>query len=348
MKNQKIFFYDTKPYDQQAFDNAKTAYGFDIEYCGAHLNSSTASLSQGSPVICAFVNDTIDTDTLRILEDCGVKLIALRSAGYNNVDLKAAYGHIHVVRVPAYSPHAVAEHAMALILSLNRKTHKAYFRTRDGNFSINGLMGFDMYQKIIGVVGTGQIGRCLIDISLGFGMKVIAYDKYPDEQFAKEKGFTYTTLEELYHQSDIISLHCPLSKETFHMIDGKSIQRMKKGVFLINTSRGKIIETESLIKGLKERQIGAAGLDVYEEESDYFFEDRSSEMISDDMLARLMTFPNVLITSHQGFFTKEALSNIAHTTLENIKEFLAGGFLKNEICYKCDSVCLKKKGKRCF
>lgn len=348
MSDQKIFFYDTRPYDQLAFDEANKQFGFHIEYFDAHLDANTASLSQGTPVICAFVNDSLNAETIQILKKSGVKLIALRSAGYNNVDLKAALGHIHVVRVPAYSPHAVAEHAAALILTLNRKTHKAYFRTRDGNFSINGLMGFDMYQKTIGVVGTGKIGRCLIDIALGFGMNVIAYDKYADEQYAKQKGFAYVDLNEIYNRSDVISLHCPLSKETYHMINEDSIRQMKKGVFLINTSRGKIIETNSLIQGLKDKQIGAAGLDVYEEEGEYFFEDLSSELISDDVLARLLTFPNVLITSHQGFFTREALSNIATTTLSNIKEFFEGGFLKNEICYKCDSDCIKKDGKRCF
>jgi D-lactate dehydrogenase len=327
---------------------ANKAYGFDIKYFNGHLNYNTACLSQEYNVVCPFVNDVIDKKTIEVLKDCGVELIALRSAGYNNVDLKAAYDSIHVVRVPAYSPYAVAEHAMALILSLNRKTHRAYYRTRDGNFSINGLLGFDMHQKTIGVIGTGKIGKCLIDIAFGFGMKVVAYDKYIDEKYAKEKGFKYATLEELYRESDIISLHCPLSKETYHMINDESIQQMKKGVIVINTSRGKIIETESLIKGLKDKQIGAAGLDVYEEESEYFFEDFSSEMISDDMLARLLTFPNVLVTSHQAFFTKEALTNIANTTLENVKEYFDGGFLKNEICYRCDKECRKKQGKRCF
>ena len=347
-KTPKIVFYDTKPYDRLSFDEANRKYGFEIQYLGGHLNESTARLCQGYNVICPFVNDTIDHKTIGILKECGVELIALRSAGYNNVDLKAAYNNIHVVRVPAYSPYAVAEHAMALILTLNRKTHRAYYRIRDGNFSINGFLGFDMHQKTIGVIGTGKIGRCLIDIAFGFGMKVIAYDKYIDEKYAKEKGFTYGTLDELYREADIISLHCPLSKETYHMINDQSINQMKKGVMIINTSRGKIIETESLIKGLKGKQIGAAGLDVYEEESEYFFEDFSSEMIGDDTLARLLTFPNVLVTSHQGFFTQEALTNIANTTLENVKEYFDGGFLKNEICYQCDQECQKKQGKRCF
>ena len=347
-KTPKIFFYDTKPYDHQSFDRANKEYNYNIQYFNGHLNDNTACLSQGYNVVCPFVNDVLDKKTLDVLKDCGVELIALRSAGYNNVDLKAAYEKIHVVRVPAYSPYAVAEHAMALILSLNRKTHRAYYRTRDGNFSINGLLGFDLYEKTIGIIGIGKIGKCLINIALGFGMKVIAYDKFADEKYAKERGFKYVTLEELYKKSDIISLHCPLLKETYHLINEESIKQMKKGVIIINTSRGKIIDTESLIKGLKDKQIGAAGLDVYEEESDYFFEDFSSEMISDDMLARLLTFPNVLVTSHQAFFTQEALTNIANTTLENIKEYFDGGYLKNEICYKCDKECRKKQGKRCF
>ncbi|MDP8265898.1 MAG: 2-hydroxyacid dehydrogenase [Candidatus Aceula meridiana] len=348
MTDKKIFFYDTKPYDQQAFDDANKKYDFNIQYFNGHLNYDTARLSQGYGVVCAFVNDSLNKKTIDVLKKCGVKLIALRSAGYNNVDLKAAYENIYVVRVPAYSPYAVAEHAMALMLSLNRKTHRAYYRTRDSNFSINGLLGFDMHGKTLGVLGTGKIGQCLIDIALGFGMKVFAYDKYPNDKLAKEKGFLYVSLKELYKQSDIISLHCPLSKETYHMINEKSINQMKKGVFIINTSRGKIIETESLIKGLKDKKIGAAGLDVYEEESEYFFEDFSSEMISDDMLARLLLFPNVLITSHQAFFTQEALTNIANTTLENIKEYFNGGYLKNEICYRCNKECKKKQKKRCF
>ncbi|HBG61596.1 MAG: hydroxyacid dehydrogenase [Omnitrophica WOR_2 bacterium GWF2_38_59] len=351
VKITKIFFYDTKPYDQHSFETANKKYNFDIQYFNGHLNYNSAGLSQGFNVVCPFVNDTIDKKTISILKNCGVELIALRSAGYNNVDLKAAYRNIHVVRVPSYSPYAVAEHAMALILSLNRKTHRAYYRTRDGNFSINGLLGFDLHEKTIGIIGTGKIGECLIDIALGFGMKVIAYDRYLDEKHAKERGFKYVTLEELYNESDVISLHCPLSKETYHLINEDSIKKMKKGVIIINTSRGKIIETESLIKGLKDKQIGAAGLDVYEEESQYFFEDFSSEMISDDMLARLLTFPNVLVTSHQGFFTQEALTNIANTTLQNIKDYFEGKFLENEICYRCGidaSECMKEQKKRCF
>ncbi len=350
-QKRRIFFYDSKPYDQRVFDAANQKYGFDIQYFDGHLTAKTASLSKDSHVVCAFVNDSIDKHNINILKKSGIELIALRSAGYNNVDLKAAYKNIHVVRVPAYSPHAVAEHAMALIMTLNRKTHRAYYRTRDGNFSINGFLGFDMYGKTLGVLGTGKIGKCLIDIALGFGMKVLAYDKYPDSVYAEKDNVQYVSLEKLYEKSDIISLHCPLSKETYHLINKKSIAQMKKGVFIINTSRGKIIETESLIHGLKEKQVGAAGLDVYEEESQYFFEDFSSEMISDDTLARLLTFPNVLVTSHQGFFTREALKNIAQTTLQNIQDFYQGKYLENEICYHCGadaSECKKNQKKRCF
>ncbi len=348
MDNKKIFFYDTKPYDRQAFDAANKEFGFAIHYFNGHLQDKTACLSKGADVVCAFVNDTVDKEVITVLKDCGIKLIAMRSAGYNNVDLKAAYGNIHVVRVPAYSPYAVAEHAVALMLSLNRKTHRAYYRTRDGNFSINGFLGFDMFGKTLGVLGTGKIGRCLIDIAFGFGMKVLAYDTFPDKQYAKDKGFTYCALDELYKESDIISLHCPLNAATFHLINEESIRKMKKGVMIINTGRGKLIKTDALIEALKHGRVGAAGLDVYEEESDYFFEDFSNSMIEDDILARLLTFPNVLVTAHQGFFTEEALTNIAHTTLANIKEYFEGDFLKNEICYKCDKGCPKKQKQRCF
>ncbi|MCF7907459.1 MAG: 2-hydroxyacid dehydrogenase [Candidatus Omnitrophica bacterium] len=346
--NKKIFLYDSKPYDQEAFDQANKKHGFDIQYFNGHLNHNTACLSKGSDAVCAFVNDTIDKPVVEVLKECNIGLIALRSAGYNNVDLKAAYGTIHVARVPGYSPYAVAEHASALLLSLNRKTHKAYHRTREGNFSINGLIGFDLHAKTAGVIGTGKIGRCLISILKGFGMKVLAYDVYPDEEYAEASGISYTDLPELYAKSDIISLHCPLNKDTYHLIDNQSINQMKPGVFLINTGRGGLVKTQDLIEGLKSGKIGAAGLDVYEEESEYFFEDFSASMISDDILARLLTFPNVLITSHQGFFTKEALSNIAETTLANIKEYFEGGFLKNEICYRCDKQCCKKQKQRCF
>jgi D-lactate dehydrogenase len=349
MKNIKIAFFDTKPYDHEFFDKVNDKYGFPIKYFKGHLNHDTAELTQGYRVVCAFVNDILDKKVIGTLGQNGIKLIAMRCAGYNNVDLDAAYKNIHVVRVPAYSPYAVAEHATALMISLNRKTHKAYYRTRDGNFAINGLLGFDMHGKTAGIIGTGKIGRCLVPILKGFGMNVYVYDTSPDEAYAKALGIRYVTLSELYRSSDIISLHCPLTPETNYMINEESIDQMKDGVMIINTGRGKLIKTQALIDALKSGKIGAAGLDVYEEENEYFFEDYSSTVISDDVLARLMTFPNVLITSHQGFFTREALTNIAETTLNNIVEFYNGGYLQNEICYRCEiDECKKKSRKRCF
>ncbi|HPA78652.1 MAG TPA: 2-hydroxyacid dehydrogenase [Kiritimatiellia bacterium] len=345
-----IAFFDTKPYDRQSFDSVNRGYGASITYFDAHLDINTVNLTPGFNAVCAFVNDTIDAAVIDQLVENGVRLIALRCAGFNNVDFKAAFRRIHVVRVPAYSPHAVAEHALALIMSLNRKTHKAYSRTRDGNFSINGLLGFDMHGKTAGIIGTGKIGRCMIEILLGFGMKVLAFDKHRDTSlaFASSANFQYAELKDIYAKSDIISLHCPLTPETEHMINARTIEQMKPGVMIINTGRGKLIQTAALIHGLKTKKIGAAGLDVYEEESDYFFEDKSTEILTDDMLARLLTFPNVLITSHQAFFTAEALRGIAETTLQNVKEFFDGGYLQNEICYQCGGTCLKKEKKRCF
>lgn len=282
--------------------------------------------------MCIFVNDTADAATIRALKEQGVPLIALRCAGFNNVDLEAARREgIRVVRVPAYSPHAVAEHAVALMLSLNRKIHRAYWRTRDGNFALHGLMGFDMYGKTAGIIGTGKIARILIHILRGFGMEVVGYDPFPDEAFASEAGMRYVSLDELYRRSDIISLHCPLTEQTRYLIDDRAIGRMKPGVMLINTGRGGLIDTQALIEGLKQKRIGAAGLDVYEEEGDYFYEDKSDKIIDDDVLARLLSFNNVIVTSHQGFFTEEALANIAHTTLSNIRDFEAGARLANEV-----------------
>lgn len=348
MSEKRIAFFDTKPYDQKSFDEVNKKYNFEITYYPMHLNKDTVGLARGFDIVCAFVNDVLDKPVISELKKNGVQLIALRSAGYNNVDLEAAYGNIPVVRVPEYSPHAVAEHAVALMLSLNRKIHKAYYRVRDGNFSINGFLGFDLYGKSAGIIGMGKIGKCFMSILKGFGMKVCAYDKFPDEQYAKKEGFSYVDLPTLYANSDIISLHCPLTQETYHMINEESISQMKDGIMIINTGRGKLIDTKALIEGLKGGKVGSAGLDVYEEESEYFFEDFSASMISDDVLARLLTFPNVLITSHQGFFTKEALFNISNTTFKNITEFFSGEYLENEICYKCDKECRKKKQQRCF
>ena len=346
--HRKIIFFDAKPYDRKSFDEMNRDFGFDFTYIDAHLSRETVELSSGFDGVCAFVNDTLDASVIERLTSHRIGVIGLRCAGYNNVDFKAAYGKIHVVRVPAYSPYAVAEHAAALILSLNRKIHKAYDRTRDGNFSIQGLLGFDMHGKTAGVIGTGKIGRCLISILKGFGMNVMAYDPFPDPNYELREGIRYATLDEIYSASDIISLHCPLSKETEHMINEDAIGKMRRGVLLVNTSRGKLIDSKALISGLKDKIVGGAGLDVYEEESEYFFEDRSSDVITDDVLARLLTFPNVLITSHQAFFTQEALHNIAEITLANFREFFDGGYLKNEVCYHCDKNCLKKSGQRCF
>jgi len=344
--NNKIAFFDAKPYDRKSFDEVNRSFGFDITYFDAHLNVHTASLCKKFDAICIFVNDVIDKAVVKKLVKHDIKIIGLRCSGYNNVELKATNNKIQIVRVPDYSPHAVAEHAVALMLSLNRKTYKAYHRTRDGNFSINGLVGFDMYNKTAGIVGTGKIGKCLISILKGFGMKVLVFDRYPDEVYAKEAGIEYVSLKEIYKQSDIISLHCPLTRETEHMIDHQSIKLMKDSVMIINTGRGKLIDTQALITALKSGTIGSAGLDVYEEESDYFFEDRSMDLITDDVLARLLTFPNVLVTSHQAFLTREALHDIALTTLNNFKQYFEGESLKNEICYQSDKPSIKKP-KRC-
>jgi D-lactate dehydrogenase len=344
----KIAFFDTKPYDKTFFDEANKTFGFDIRYFKEHLNENTAELTAGFDAVCAFVNDTLNSTVIGHLHKHGVELVVLRCAGYNHVDLTAAYKHVHVLRVPRYSPYSVAEHAMALLLTLNRKTHRAYYRTRDGNFSINGLMGFDLHGKTAGVIGTGKIGQCLISILKGCGMRILAHDPYPNETYAKEAGITYTDLPTLYRESDIISLHCPLTPETHYMINADAIGKMKDGVLLINTGRGQLINTRALINGLKKGRIGGAGLDVYEEEAEYFFEDFSNSAISDDVLARLMTFPNVLITSHQAFFTREALQNIATTTLRNADDFFNDRILQNEICYRCGGECVKPLKKRCF
>lgn len=327
----KIAFYDTKNYDVTSFNLRNEGYGFQLKYFEAKLTEDTARLAKGYDVVCAFVNDRISRQVIDILEEQGVGLIAMRCAGYNNVDFEAAMNRIKVVRVPAYSPYAVAEHALALIMTLNRKTHKAYSRTRDNNFNINGLQGFDLFQKTVGIIGTGKIGQIFANICKGVGMKVLAYDKYPNE----ESGLEYVDLDTLYAQSDIVSLHCPLFKETHHIIGEDAINKMKDKVMIINTSRGGLVDTEALIQGLKDKKVGYAGLDVYEEESEYFFEDFSEEILDDDILARLLSFPNVLVTSHQAFLTAEALGNIATTTLDSIKAFGQGDKLENEICYKC-------------
>ncbi len=320
----QIAIFDSKPYIEQILKDQNNDR-FVYKFFKPRLNYDTISLASGFKVICVFVNDKIDSEVVKELYQRGVELIALRCAGYNNVDIEACknYG-ISVVRVPAYSPYAVAEHTIALIMALNRHIHKANNRIREGNFSLDGLVGFDMYGKTVGIIGTGKIGLCLINILIGFGCKILAYDKYPNKAINQMKSVQYVTLENLFKNSDIISLHVPLIPETYHMINKKSISKMKKGVMLINTSRGGLVNTYDLIENLKTGQIGSAGLDVYEEESEYFFEDYSHTIISDDLLARLTTFNNVMVTSHMAFLTKEALENIVKTTLDSIIEFDKG------------------------
>ena len=342
----RICFFDTKPYDKIYFDQWKEQFEIEIEYFEPKLGPRTAYMAKGFEAVVAFVNDTINEETINILYDNGVKLIAMRCAGYNNVDFKAAYQKLHVVRVPAYSPYAVAEHAIALLLTLNRKIHRAYIRTRDFNFSLNGLTGFDLHGKTMGVIGTGKIGRIFVDICKGFGMKVIAYDPYP----IPNSDIQYVSMDELCRGSDIISLHCPLTKDTFHLINKERLQMMKKGAYLVNTSRGALINTEELLDALMEEQLGGACLDVYEEETEFFYEDMSYTIIKDDILARMISLPNVIVTSHQAFLTQEALNNIAETTLQNCRSFFDNQGLENEVCYQCSKgeACPKEKGKRCF
>ena len=342
----KIAMFDTKEYDQQSFE-AKVTDDISIKYLETKLTEDTASLADGCDAVCVFVNDTVNKAVIDKLYENGVKLIALRCAGYNNVDLTAAYGKLHVVHVPAYSPYAVAEHAMALLLTSIRRIHKAYNRTRDFNFSLNGLTGFDLHGKTVGVVGTGKIGRVFIDICRGFGMNVIAYDLFP----AKNSGITYVSLDELFEKSDIISLHCPLTDDTRHMINREAIEKMKKGVVILNTSRGGLIDAEALLEGIKARKVGAACLDVYEEEADIFFQDRSGHILNDELLSRLISMPNVIVTSHQAFLTQEALHNIAETTLGNIRSYFeSDGLCDNELCYHCGRIeqCKKERKQRCF
>ena len=341
----KIAFFDTKPYDKTWIEPIAAEYKYDIKFFEHKLNADTAMLVSGYDVVCVFVNDSLDSDVINMLYKNGVKLIALRCAGYNNVDFKSAYGKINVVRVPAYSPFAVAEHAAALMLSLNRKIHRAYVRTRDNNFNINGFMGFDLNGKTAGVIGTGKIGQVFLSICKGFGMKTIAYDPFPIEN----PDFEYVSLDDLFKMSDIVSLHCPLTPETKYIINADNLAKMKPESLLINTSRGALVDTHSLINALRSSIIGGAGLDVYEEEEEYFFEDFSNEVLQDDDLARLLSFPNVLITSHQGFFTREAIHEIASVTIQNIHAFETNNPLTNEICYKCNPTCTKPKNqKRCF
>ena len=327
----RIAFFDTKPYDKRFSDQANQAFGYEIEYFETNLKPSTCNLAQGFDVVCAFVNDDLCCETIKKLNAIEVKLIAMRCAGYNNVCLRETKDAIPVVNVPRYSPYAVAEHAVALMLSLNRKIHIAHQRTRDNNFSLVGLLGFDMHGKTAGIIGLGGIGKEVAKILKGFGMNVLFYDKFPDEKFAKHHGISLVDLHTLYKESDIITLHCPLTPHDVHMIDHRAFAKMKDGVMIVNTSRGALINAADLVDALKSRRVGSCGLDVYEEENSVFFEDLSGTFIADDVLARLQTFPNVLITSHQAFFTREALEAISHTTLENIKEFKENKKLTNEV-----------------
>ena len=327
----KIAFFDTKEYDKKLFDEYNKNYNYEIIYLESRLNKETAPLARGCDVACIFVSDIADKETLQILKDSGVKLIALRCAGFNNVDIQNLPDGLKVVRVPAYSPYAVAEHATALLLSINRKVYKAYQRTKKYNFTLNGLLGFDIHGKTVGVIGTGKIGKCFINIMNGFGANVIAYDVYEDKEAEKSMNFKYVTLDELYKNSDIISLHCPLTKENTKMINAESIEKMKNGVYILNTSRGKLIDTKSLIEKLEEGKIGGLGLDVYEDEEEFFLNDMSNSFIRDKDLSTLLSMPNVVITSHQAFFTKEALNKIALDTCQNVKDIFEKGYSDNEL-----------------
>lgn len=322
----KIAFFDTKPYDKPAFEKYGNNYGIKFKFFETKLNEDTVELAQGFEGVCAFVNDTVNAEVIDRLSEMGVKVLALRCAGFNNVDMKHAFGRIHVLRVPAYSPYAVAEHTMALLLTSIRRIHKAYIRSRDFNFSLSGLTGFDLHGKTVGVIGTGRIGRVFIDICRGFGMKVLAYDKFPAAGLDNGDTVRYAQLDEIFANSDIISLHCPLTDETHHIIDENALDKCKKGVVILNTSRGALVDAEALLAGIKSRKVGAACLDVYEEESDLFFEDNSGHILEDDTLARLISMPNVIVTSHQAFLTEEALENIAETTVTNI-----AGFFENAL-----------------
>ncbi len=327
----RIAFFSTKSYDRDFFTAANVAFGHEMVFLEARLALDTAPLARDFECVCLFVNDKADRETLVELAKHGVKLITLRSAGFNHVDLAAAQElGIKVVRVPAYSPHAVAEHTLGLLLSLNRKIHRAYNRVREGNFSLEGLLGFDVHGLTIGIIGTGKIGEAFARIMQGFGCRLLAYDPYPNEAL-RNHIVEYVELEYLFRESDILSLHCPLTPDTFHLINPDSIGQMRNGVMIINTSRGAIIDTKAVIGGLKSGRIGHLALDVYEEEADLFFEDLSSRVIQDDVFSRLVTFPNVLITGHQAFFTRTALKKIADTTLGNVTELVQTGKCKNEV-----------------
>lgn len=327
----KVAFFSTRKYDKQFFTKNNAAYNHELEFLEVPLNRHTVPLAKGHDAVCIFVNDQADREVLEELSQQGVKLIALRCAGFNNVDLKAAAAlGIKVVRVPAYSPYSVAEHTLALILTLNRKTHRAYNRVKEGNFALNGLMGFDLHGRTVGLIGLGKIGLVTAAILKGFGCNVLGYD-IAEPAEANEIGVEFVDLDTLYAQSDIISLHCPLTPQTHHIINSESLHKMKKGMMLINTSRGALIDTKAVIKALKSEKISYLGLDVYEEEADLFFEDMSEYVIQDDVFMRLLSFNNVLITGHQAFFTSDALHGIVSVTLQNISDFEEGKALKNEV-----------------
>ena len=331
MEKTRIIFFDIKDYDREFFEKYGKNYNYEMSFFKSRLSLENVHLTKGYDVVCAFTNDDIGKETIDAMAENGVRLLAMRCAGFNNVSLKDIHNRFKVVRVPAYSPHAIAEYTVGLILAVNRKINKAYVRTREGNFSINGLMGFDLDGKTAGIIGTGKIGQILIKILKGFDMKVIAYDLFPNQKVAEELGFEYVSLDELYAKSDIISLNCPLTKDTKYMINRRSMLKMKDGVILVNTGRGMLIDSADLVEALKDKKIGAVALDVYEEEENYFFEDKSNQVIEDDILGRLLSFYNVLITSHQAYFTKEAVDAITVTTLNNIKDFIEGKPLVNEV-----------------
>ena len=343
----KIAFFDAKPYDKPSFDKYGSQHGITFKYFETKLNEDTVELAHGYDGVCAFVNDTINSVVIDKLCEMGISILALRCAGFNNVDMRYAFGKLHVMRVPAYSPYAVAEHAMALLLTSIRRIHKAYIRSRDFNFSLSGLTGFDLHGKTVGVIGTGRIGRVFIDICRGFGMKVLAYDKFPANGLDNGDTIRYVSTDELFANSDIISLHCPLTEETYHIVNESSLSKCKKGVVFINTSRGALVDAEALLNGIKSRKVGAACLDVYEEESNLFFEDNSGHILEDDTLARLISMPNVIVTSHQAFLTEEALENIAETTVQNLIDFSQNGQCENELCFRFGNTEDCKNGK-CF
>lgn len=343
-----LAFFDSKEYDIHSFNSVADSSKYSIKYFDVRLNEDTVKLANGYDAVIAFVNDSLSDVVIDALASYGIKALFLRCAGFNNVHLIECFKKgIHVYRVPAYSPYAVAEHAMALLLTVNRRIHKAYNRTREYNFSLENLGGFDLNEKTVGVIGTGKIGRVFIDICKGFHMNVLAYDPYP----VPNSDINYVSIDEIFEKSDIISLHCPLTEDNKYIINENSLSKMKKGVIIINTSRGGLIDSKALLNGIKTRHIGAACLDVYEEESDIFYSDRSNHILDDETLRSLISMPNVIVTSHQAFLTTEALSNIATTTMNNIENFFFGNpNINNEVCYQCGNQqnCKKKRNGKCF